>query len=169
MHVILINNYLNRTNGRSSVDFSNYKVCTQNLNLIIIRFPKFVFNSICNQNSFTKNLNIQYGKDIMAANYITDVFNALNFGNDLMTFIFARYMIGMNLINPAVNNKIKKLMGFELEDMMISCMYALAPCTASDFEWYFDINYGIQKKMCFIHLKINPPNIKVSFMRLLSL
>jgi hypothetical protein len=103
----------------------------------------FLLSSFCNQNSLMSEQSVQFGKDILASNYLTDVFSQLYIGNDIVTIQFARYIINTNLMNPALNDTFRKLMGSSLEDTLISCNYALAPCSSSDFEWYYDIIYGI--------------------------
>ena len=32
--------------------------------------------------------------------------------------------------------------GFQLEEMLISCQYDLSPCSVSDFEWFYNFDYG---------------------------
>jgi hypothetical protein len=36
----------------------------------------------------------------------------------------------------------KKLLGHELEDILIECYFNFKPCNSTDFTWYFDEEYG---------------------------
>ena len=41
-----------------------------------------------------------------------------------------------------LNDTEKKKLGYPFEDMLIDCKFEANTCSASEFEWYYDYNYG---------------------------
>ena len=54
-------------------------------------------------------------------------------------------------MSPNLTDQDRKRMGFDLNDILISCMFDLVKCNASDFEWYYDIFYGYKTKIIEYH------------------
>lgn len=69
------------------------------------------------------------------------------FGN---TFLGFKYFAGINALSPYLNDTQRRQMGFSLDEMMLSCIYDLQTCHASDFEWYYDTLYGYSNYKAFI-------------------
>lgn len=57
----------------------------------------------------------------------------------------------------------KKRLSLPLEEMVIKCSFGTQVCTASDFDWFYDYDYG----NCFSINSINKKfsNLKVFFLR----
>ena len=54
-----------------------------------------------------------------------------------------RYFAGLNA--NALNESDQRRMGFNLDEIMISCTYNLEACNSSEFEWYYDTLYGYKR------------------------
>jgi hypothetical protein len=54
------------------------------------------------------------------------------------------YLKSSLLKNKSVyeNDALKKSFGLTLEEMMVSCYFGNRPCNHTEFEYFFDINYG---------------------------
>lgn len=58
------------------------------------------------------------------------------------TLKILRFVTGMNAYSASISNSTRKSFGYEFQDMLLSCNYNMNPCTANDFEWYYDIYFG---------------------------
>jgi hypothetical protein len=77
----------------------------------------------------------------MLANGITDIFN-VGLGNDLIGMIFGKVSGSTTMLPPSLNNTMRKMFGFVLDEFMISCTFNFAPCNSSDFDWFYNALYG---------------------------
>lgn len=55
-------------------------------------------------------------------------------------FMGLQYFAGLNAQKLSPDEQRK--MGYELSEIMLSCVVDLRNCTENDFEWYYDTLYG---------------------------
>lgn len=55
-------------------------------------------------------------------------------------YVGLSYFAGINA--NALSESDRRQMGFNLDEIMISCTYNLEACNSSEFEWYYDTLYG---------------------------
>ena len=95
---------------------------------------------ICNINPY----NAEVAKD-----QIDDIINEKN----INASSFNSYIEYLDEVNFQLKSTFRKLAetnktfdlkqnGFQLEQMLISCQYDLSPCSVSDFEWFYNFDYG---------------------------
>ena len=95
---------------------------------------------ICNINLY----NAEVAKD-----QIDDIINEKN----INASSFNSYIEYLDEVNFQLKSTFRKLAetnktfdlkqnGFQLEQMLISCQYDLSPCSVSDFEWFYNFDYG---------------------------
>jgi hypothetical protein len=95
---------------------------------------------ICNINPY----NAEVAKD-----QIDDIINEKN----ITASSFNSYIEYLDEVNFQLKSIFRKLAetnktfdlkqnGFQLEQMLISCQYDLSPCSVSDFEWFYNFDYG---------------------------
>lgn len=96
--------------------------------------------SICNLNPFTTEEAFLSNKMFLSQNNISNVDDIL--ATSSSSYLMLRYLIGSNLRKSTFTDKMRKQMGLNLKEMILDCSYNQAPCSADDFEWYFDTLYG---------------------------
>ena len=103
-------------------------------------FPKI---TICNNNPLMTNEAIEY---------VDKMFNEWNIKNKDFYELYENpanktiytsmnlYISKMTILSHAHNStdEFRKSLGLSIGDMLISCFFALVPCSPNDFEWYFD-------------------------------
>jgi hypothetical protein len=100
--------------------------------------------SICSLNAFMTPNATQFVKKILEINQVIDpndpdkTFNSL-FADSLLTF---KYLIGTYSYNPNISDDVRRSFGYDINDMLLSCLYNLRPCSTNDFVWYYDVLYG---------------------------
>ena len=65
----------------------------------------------------------------------SNVMSQLNFSekSHLIDFVYNQGLVEMNSLNESM----KKMLGHDLEDILIYCMFNQEKCYANDFEWSF--------------------------------
>jgi hypothetical protein len=102
-----------------------------------MEFPRVM---ICNKNPFvTKEANSFLNKFVIKS----QVFNITTNESVLITNMLEA---GLNAKNPEYGNENRKLLGYPIDEMLIRCHFQEIKCTADDFIWHYDFNYG----NCFI-------------------
>ena len=56
--------------------------------------------------------------------------------------IVFKLIIATNAYSNQFKSEEKKSLGLDLEDMLLRCSYNGLSCSASDFEWFYDLWYG---------------------------
>lgn len=97
--------------------------------------------SICNLNPFTTETAFLSNKMFLSQNNLSNL-DAILATSSSSSYVLLRYLLGSNLRNSTYTDEMRKKMGLSLQDMIIDCSYNQAPCSAEDFEWYFDTLYG---------------------------
>jgi hypothetical protein len=126
-------------------DYLLYETITKTelINEIPTLFPSV---SICNQNSFPSDLSIGYFIELFIKNGV--VKNGLSLAASFpptalySTLVFFKNFTSVNIFASGLADSVKQQFGLDLSQMLMSCVYNLKPCSADDFEWYFDQYYG---------------------------
>ena len=53
-----------------------------------------------------------------------------------------KFIVALNVYTHNLIDFDRKKFGYDLKDMLLSCTYNLKPCSADDFESYYDFYYG---------------------------
>jgi len=74
-----------------------------------------------------------------------DIFNENQ--RDQLNFTYKSYLMNdtywsATQVMNGLNETEKRKLSYHLEDLMIACSFNSNPCSAKDFEWYFDSVYG---------------------------
>jgi hypothetical protein len=114
-------------------------------------FPKI---TICNNNPLLTDEGKKYVEETFKEWNITDkdyfeLYNPNERTTNEMSITYASmniYMTKLAVIASAQNrnysNEFRKSLGLNMNDMLISCFFALDECSQKDFEWYFDTVHG---------------------------
>ena len=107
--------------------------------------PLLVFSflavDICNLNPFNGYETGDYFADVISQNELTvDGSDTVRAYTDEVSSKFKSFFQYMRLTNQLAKPGYEY--GFLLKDILISCEYQGVNCSASDFYWYYDYNYG---------------------------
>jgi hypothetical protein len=94
--------------------------------------------TICNTNPFATNNSITFIKKAKE----TAKFMNINDKKIKLKYLMGSYIAKSFTRPDYVSDEVKKSLGYSFEDFFISCYFASEPCSKSDFEWYYDFNYG---------------------------
>lgn len=134
----------------SIVSYLRYDTVTraQQIYLTSAEFPAI---TICNQNAFATSTSAGFIEKLLIANKIVNESNPQDFFDHTFTdqLLAYRYFISNNVLNPKFSDTFRKSLGYQMSEMIVSCVYNLSPCTADDFYWFFDVAYG----NCFVFNK----------------
>jgi hypothetical protein len=104
----------------------------------------FPLITICNKNP----LITEFAKDMLdnlsIKNDLSELFD-LNGTKSEEHKTYFSVLIGLGLLyakSDHLNDTEKKKLGYPFEDMLIDCKFEASTCSASEFEWYYDYNYG---------------------------
>lgn len=129
--------------AQTITDFLDFDTVTktQSVHLVTTEFPTV---SICNVNAYMTNTSYEFVKSVLVSNGLMNPVAPPEatfrfFLEDTLKLL--RFVTGMNAFS-SLSNATRRSFGYRLEDMLLSCTYNLNPCTANDFEWYYDINFG---------------------------
>jgi hypothetical protein len=108
-----------------------------------VTFPKV---SICNINTFTTKYSFDLFQQLnVAQNYTQNIYDD-NLMKDLSRYRKNQMAITeKNILNGlAINftDSEKKMLTHDLSDLLLNCQFNYEPCSASDFLWEYDLNYG---------------------------
>lgn len=127
----------------SIMNYFRYETVTKAETVFEIPTP-FPVVSICNVNSLTSRKAFDFVHDFLTRNNISSNLN-YTFSvakADMSTFLEGRYAIGVNLLSAKFTDDIRKEMGLQLNDMLLSCTFNMQKCTIENFVWFFDVLYG---------------------------
>ena len=111
---------------------------------------EFPVVSICNYNAFNTPAGNSYLSDLEyeffkseAYKIVNDVIHSSRSKIKLVQLQLkhAKTVLHKNLTLYS-NISLIQSFGLELKDMMLSCYFGSEPCSPTDFEYFFDINYG---------------------------
>lgn len=123
--------------AQSIFNYFNYNTVTkaQRVHRISSEFPTV---SVCNLNPFTTNKSHEFVKSILDQNNLNTPWNTV-FESTLKSM---KYVVSLSAYSNNLTDSDRKLFGYELKDMLLSCTFSLLPCSVNDFEWYYDMFYG---------------------------
>lgn len=104
-----------------------------------VEFPAVTF---CNLNPFDRNKSQNYIDNVLQENQIEHVKNITlidrnpKFISELIKANIADEYFKNNLTSKQVRD-----LGFDIDYMMLSCLYDNKPCNSSDFVWRYDFDY----------------------------
>ncbi|CAF1100393.1 unnamed protein product [Brachionus calyciflorus] len=134
--------------SRSIMDYAAFDVTTtiRYKTEIPLELPAI---SICQNSMFTTEESDDFRKLILKNNGIDNVleseFLSTYFKSkyqETLNLFVSDYFSKLNALNYNLTNEIRKTLGFNLDDFMISCLVGLTDCRKEDFVWYFDVNFG---------------------------
>ena len=99
-------------------------------------FPMITF---CNKNSFTTNYAFELLNDIIKREKINSIITSKS---NIDNITRATALAQLYAKSDYLNNTLKKKLGTQIQDMLITCTFGSIDCTAEDFEWYYDYLYG---------------------------
>ena len=114
---------------------------TEKVNLYATEFPAL---TICNTNAFMTNTSLGFVNDILVKNYIINGNNSRDSFSKMTgeLLLNSRYLTGLNALSPYLTDEFRKSLGYNMSDMLFSCIYSFNRCTSDDFYWYYDALYG---------------------------
>ena len=119
-------------------DFLNYETVSKIERITEIE-SKFPTISFCNVNPFTTSESEQLLLSFVPANVSL---NDLDFRTKYGLIVLANRDAQVNSFNPEFGDANRKKLGYNLSKILISCVFDDEPCSADDFEWYYDLSFG---------------------------
>ena len=105
--------------------------------------------TVCNANGLTTSAGIMWASNVYAKyniskknNYIGAQPSLYNLLNSKGNIVLPKVMAMTAALNPQINDTFRKSLGLSMKDMLISCTFNAAECTADDFVWFYENNYG---------------------------
>lgn len=134
---------------QSILDYLKYEVTTKIRT--IYEFPgKFPIVTICNSNPFTTNFSQNFLEEILKNNSINNYLNS-----SLMNELFpselngiynkieiSKYLAQSYAVSDLFSEQEKRQLGYSIDEVVLSCIFAGANCELSEFTWTFDFRYG---------------------------
>lgn len=123
--------------------YLNYDTVTR-AQQIFLSSAEFPAVTVCNLNAFSSNKSIDFIEKLLVDNKIvSDYSSNESLGNVLADkLLIYKYLTSANALEPNLTDEFRKSLGYELKDMLITCLYNLSPCSADDFVWFHDIVFG---------------------------
>lgn len=99
--------------------------------------------TICNLVPFDTYINLNYFQNILTANNLnyTIVPTTDNPGIEQVNII-SDFLKAKVISNQTNNSTTLQSFGYSIDSLLISCYYNGLRCYASDFNWFYDYNYG---------------------------
>lgn len=127
--------------SKSFADFYSFETISK-AETIYENPARFPVVTICNQNPYMTESGFAYVREFLLANNLTPI-DTLIVNNFSRVITLIRYGVGVTLRSSEnVTDEMKKRMGLQIDDMLLSCNYNNQPCSARDFAWHFDTLYG---------------------------
>lgn len=126
--------------SQSIIGYFNYETVTQAK--VVFETPtEFPTVSLCLKNMFTTEAGFAYVQKYLKENDLkhADYYLTHNFFSDMD---FIKYGMGVNLMDTNFNDEYRKMMGYQMKDMILVCYFNNFDCFDRDFYWYFDPFYG---------------------------
>lgn len=104
----------------------------------------FPLITICNKNPLLTEYAKQMLNEVSIKNNLSELFD-LNGTKLEENKTYFSVLVGLGLLyakSDYLNDTEKKKLGYPFEDMLIDCKFEANTCSASEFEWYYDYNYG---------------------------
>lgn len=123
-------------------DFLSYKTVTQVYRTVkpSIEFPTVMF---CNKNPFNtdnQNFLLKTIFDALAVSHLDDYVIKMWYISEVM--LFMQYISKSIQYKPQISDTQRRLMGFQLDQMLLSCYFNNQPCSRDDFEHVYTFSYG---------------------------
>lgn len=124
---------------KSINDYLSFEVMTKirEINEVKSIFPTI---SICNRNIFTNEFGYMYLKNFSEKTNETKLFENPSIevirNNEFIKWAIANYM------KNETSKEKRKLIDYQLKDIMLSCKFNLRDCSENDFEWVYHHKYG---------------------------
>lgn len=127
----------------SIMNFFEYETVTKSEQIYLVS-TDFPAVTICNVNPFMTNVSVDFFKSIIKQTSVVTGINYDSFFDKMSAADLALfwYLSGTNALNPNLTDTFRKSLGYQIDDILYSCMYNLKKCTADDFVWFYDIMYG---------------------------
>lgn len=127
----------------SILSFFSYEVVskTESVYLLSTEFPAV---TLCNQNALMTSKALDFATDLFIRNGLVNPIDPQkSFKNTTAaSFLFYRYFAGNNALDPNRTDEFRKSLGYNMSDMLFSCLYNFLECSADEFKWSFNILYG---------------------------
>jgi hypothetical protein len=113
-------------------------------------FPKVV---VCNSNPFTTYYSVEFIQNLLKKYSIEDTFdspvlealypsNVSNSNSFFNKLDLSKYLLQSYAMSQRINATERKMLGYKIEEVLISCRFNGNDCSASDFEWVYDFYKG---------------------------
>ena len=149
---------------RNIIDYSKYPITTK-VNYPTINEAEFPSIAICNSNPFIT------GHSIQRLFHQMNIYNFSNDRNQSKLSILNEMLISNNTLRSQIlryaynmNDTLKKLASFPLNEILISCKFKHHVCNHSDFDWFWSYTYGncfvinsIKKKFSNLNVQLSGP------------
>lgn len=129
--------------SQSITDYLSFDTVTKAEQVYVVS-TQFPAVSICNVNPFLTNASYEFVQNLLIKNGLispSDPTNGFNYYFD-DTLVSFKFLSGFNALDPNLTDDFRKRFGYEMKDMLLSCVYNLNNCSADDFYWYFDMQFG---------------------------
>lgn len=123
------------------MNYFKYETVTKAETVFEVPTP-FPAVSVCNMNPYSTRKAFDFVQNILTMNNLNNLSTLFSYGTILSEFMGFRYAVGVNLRSSSVSDEFRKQMGFQLNDMFLSCTYNQKACDYSNFFWFFDTLYG---------------------------
>lgn len=125
----------------SIMSFFDYETVTkaERVYLVQTEFPTI---SICNINPFTTNASYEFVKTELESKGFIDFssFDLRSLNEDKLRTL--KIYAALSSFSNNLTADQKKTLGYDLNDMLVSCTYNLYDCKPNDFVWFYDITFG---------------------------
>jgi hypothetical protein len=128
---------------QSLLEYLEFKVL---VNIVVAKdiSTEFPVVSLCNLNQRLTNESLDYVQSILVANNLTHLIQNDQFLNQSLNeqLSLAKFLVESSLFSSNYSDEFRRSLDFPLQHMLISCLYGAAPCSTSDFKWYYSPEYG---------------------------
>jgi len=128
---------------QSLLEYIEFKVLV-NIEVTKDISTEFPVVSFCNLNQHLTNQSLDYVHKVFAENNLTELLQNESFSNQTLSerINLAKFLVDSSLYSSKYSDEFRRSLDFPLQHVLISCLYGAAPCSASDFKWYYSPEYG---------------------------
>lgn len=127
----------------SIIAFFDYETVTktEKIYLLSTDFPAVTF---CNKNAYLTESSLKFISDLLIKNNQTDSTHANDFFNNLngISLLGIKYLASVNALDYSLSDEVRHSFGYNMSDMLFTCVYDSQQCSVDDFYWYFNGVYG---------------------------
>jgi hypothetical protein len=125
---------------KSTLSYLSFDVVTQ-INIIRAPAVEFPMVTVCNKSPFKT-----YGPNFFLYDQFKEIDNSASYYfqyYDISTTLFLlQYLSKALLYNESITDEKRAKLGFNLEEMMITCRYNNIYCSTADFEYFYTYQFG---------------------------